>query len=118
MPDATTVRPLEGVTVLEIASYYAGPMVGRHLYHLGARVVVVVPPRHARGAAVEQAWRPETTSALRSGKACEQLDLKSAEGQTRVRELIRASDGAPAHRTRAPRPGPLPPLGARRAAAP
>lgn len=38
------MRPLEGITVLEIAQYLSGPLAGLRLADLGARVIKVERP--------------------------------------------------------------------------
>ena len=39
------MKPLEGVTVIELSSYFAVPGAGRMLASQGARVIKVEPPR-------------------------------------------------------------------------
>ena len=43
-------RPLEGITVLEVAQYLSGPFAGLKLADLGARVIKVERPGTGRPA--------------------------------------------------------------------
>ena len=78
----------EGILVVEIGSYLAVPLAGRHLLSLGAHVVAIERPLSSRGAAEEAAWRPETTEALLTGKQQRAIDLKSEQGRAEARQLI------------------------------
>jgi len=82
-------QPLAGLTVLELGSYLAGPLVGLHLKQLGARVIAIVRPQSVRGAFQEATWRPETVAALREGKQLLELDLDTEDGANIVRKLIK-----------------------------
>jgi len=82
------VFPLAGVTVVEFGAYLAGPLVGLHLRHLGARVISVLRPQSARGAKEEAEWRPETVQALRDGKELVQVDLNTDAGKYMVWDMI------------------------------
>jgi len=82
------VYPLAGVTVIEFGAYLAGPLVGLHLRHLGARVISVVRPLSSRGAQDEADWRPETVQALRDGKELVQIDLSTDAGKYMVWDMI------------------------------
>ena len=57
-----------GILVVEIGSYLAVPLAGRHLLSFGAHIVTIERPLSSRGAAEEEAWRPETAEALKTGK--------------------------------------------------
>ena len=85
-------RPLEGVHVLEVGTFLAAPLVGSHLRDLGAKVTAVLRPHSADGAGTEEAWRPQTHAALRSGKNLVTLDLKTAVGASRLKALIHTVD--------------------------
>ncbi|MFD5565970.1 CoA transferase [Kitasatospora griseola] len=90
--------PLDGVTVVEVARRVQGPMAGRVLNLLGARVVRVEPP----GGDPLRGVPPMTTldgepvsarfAALNRGKEVLEADLRSAEGRSAVRELVRGAD--------------------------
>eukprot|EP00967_Tisochrysis_lutea_P083619 scaffold116292_cov29-Tisochrysis_lutea.AAC.2 len=85
-------KPLEGLHVLEIGAYLAAPLTCTHLADLGAAVTSILRPHHARGAATEAGWRPETAKALRKGKRTLTLDLKKEEGRVQLQEMIRSAD--------------------------
>ncbi|MGW4815532.1 CoA transferase [Kitasatospora cineracea] len=93
-------RPLSGVRVVEIARRVQGPVAGRVLALLGAEVVRVepvggdplrgVPPMTVSdggGVAVSARF-----AALNRGKGVLEADLRSAEGRSAVRELVRGAD--------------------------
>ncbi len=91
--------PLAGVRVVEIARRVQGPVAGRVLALLGAEVVRVepaggdplrgVPPMTVAGGGVAVSAR---FAALNRGKGVLEADLRSAEGRSAVRELLRESD--------------------------
>ena len=80
---------LRGVTVLELASYYAGPLATRLLADYGARVIKVEPltgdPMRAMSAGLSNAQAT-------MGKESISLDLKSATGQRVLHRLIARAD--------------------------
>ncbi|MFI9788463.1 CoA transferase [Kitasatospora sp. NPDC051984] len=90
--------PLDGVTVVEVARRVQGPMAGRVLSLLGARVVRVEPPGGdpLRGVPPMTGIDGEPVSArfaaLNRGKEVLEADLRSAEGRSAVRELVRVAD--------------------------
>ncbi|MGW4378991.1 CoA transferase [Kitasatospora sp. NPDC004531] len=90
--------PLGGVTVVEVARRVQGPMAGRVLSLLGARVVRVEPlgGDPLRGVPPMTAIDGEPVSArfaaLNRGKEVLQADLRSGEGRAAVRELVRGAD--------------------------
>ncbi|MFD7644683.1 CoA transferase [Kitasatospora sp. NPDC059795] len=90
--------PLDGVTVVEVARRVQGPMAGRVLGLLGARVVRVEPPGGdpLRGVPPMTAFGGEPVSArfaaLNRGKEVLEADLRSTEGRAAVRELVQESD--------------------------
>ncbi|MFD8481580.1 CoA transferase [Kitasatospora sp. NPDC059673] len=90
--------PLNGVTVVEVARRVQGPMAGRVLSLLGARVVRVEPPGGdpLRGVPpmTEVGGEPVSArfAALNRGKEVLEADLRSAEGRSSVRELVRGAD--------------------------
>lgn len=78
-------RPLEGLRVLELTDYWAGPLAGRTLGDLGADVILIerashVPPRTA------------LFDKLNRNKRSIALDLKSEEGRAVFLELVARSD--------------------------
>jgi len=93
----TTVAPLSGVTVVECASYISGPYAGLVLAQLGARVIKVEAPgsgdsfRRWGGTAEKQRVRPQFAS-LNFGKDSVTLDLKDAEDQARLLDLVADAD--------------------------
>ena len=90
-------RPLAGVKVIELARILAGPWAGQLLADLGAEVIKIERPgtgddtRH---------WGPPFAPdgsaayfhACNRGKSSIAIDLESAEGQARVRDLVRDAD--------------------------
>lgn len=79
--------PLEGITILEVAYYIAGPLATTVLAEMGARVIKVEPLE----------GDPYRRTGLQSakfvhGKESITLDLKSDDGQRVLRELIARSD--------------------------
>jgi crotonobetainyl-CoA:carnitine CoA-transferase CaiB-like acyl-CoA transferase len=77
-------HPLDGITVLELSNYFAGPFGASILADLGARVIKVEPidgePFRPMGARVQQ------------GKDSIAIDLKTPEGHQIISGLIRESD--------------------------
>lgn len=86
--DGPATKPLEGVRVLEIGAYIAGPYCGALLASLGADVVKVEPPRTGdpfrRGAANRDAYFLQYNAGKRS--IC--VDLKSETGVALVKSLL------------------------------
>ncbi|WP_144109951.1 CaiB/BaiF CoA transferase family protein [Paraburkholderia sp. BCC1886] len=87
-------RPLAGIRIVEAASYLAGPFAAQMLSDLGADVIKVEPPggdpyrnfgmsRHGVGVVWGNANR---------GKQGVVLDLKTPDGLTAFRELLRSAD--------------------------
>jgi crotonobetainyl-CoA:carnitine CoA-transferase CaiB-like acyl-CoA transferase len=67
------VRPLEGVTVVDLSRYLPGPFASRELLELGARVVRLLPPTGDPMAELAPAWH----EALNAGKETVLVDLKA-----------------------------------------
>ncbi len=90
--------PLDGLTVVEVARRVQGPMAGRVLALLGARVVRVEPaggdPLRGVPPMTEIDGEPVSArfAALNRGKDVLEADLRSAEGRSAVRELVRDAD--------------------------
>src|SRR5882757_5527842 len=84
-------KPLDGVTVLETASFVSGPYVGQLLADLGADVIKIENPkggdpfRGANGYASDfQSYNP--------GKRSIALDITTAAGADVMRKLIAKAD--------------------------
>ncbi|MDR2433401.1 MAG: CoA transferase [Treponema sp.] len=92
-------RPLEGIKVLELATFIAGPCCARYLADLGAEVVKVEPPGGdpLRFTAVNEG-RPfgdaeDTTFCMENtGKKCIALNTKSDAGRKVLEQLLAESD--------------------------
>ena len=87
-------RPLEGVRVLEAATFVSAPFGALMLSDLGADVVKVEPPR---GDPYRRFGRPDTPVSpefynVNRGKRTIALDLKTADGITEFRRLATQSD--------------------------
>ncbi len=86
--------PLEGVRVIEVAQYVAGPLAGSLLCELGADVIKVEPPggdayRHVMPVApgIGRYFVP-----LNRGKRSVVLDLKSGPGRDALARLVASAD--------------------------
>lgn len=76
-------RPLAGIRVLDLTRILAGPVATRFLAGFGAQVLRIDPP----------GWEePNANPEVALGKRCARLDLKSADGLARLRELIASAD--------------------------
>lgn len=86
--------PLEGIRVVEIGAYTAGPLAGRYLADLGAEVIKV----EFAGGEVSRAWLPQFGEHsgyfvnCNLGKASAILDLKNAADHARFLALVRTAD--------------------------
>jgi cinnamoyl-CoA:phenyllactate CoA-transferase len=99
-----TRRPLEGIKVVELATFIAVPACGRYLADLGASVIKVEPPSgdpvrylaFNEGRVVD--GKPtgdmeNTTFDLENaGKECISLDAKTKEGREAMEKLIAGTD--------------------------
>lgn len=88
------MKPLEGITVVETASYLSGPWAGMMLADLGAEVVKVEPPG---GDPYRRFGRPATPvapvwAACNRGKRSVVVDLKTEEGAAELLALAREAD--------------------------
>jgi len=87
-------RPLEGVRVLEVGPYTAGPLGGRYLADLGAEVIKIEPP----GGENSRGFRPlfDGTSGYfanyNAGKRSLVLDLAAPAGRRAFAGLARGAD--------------------------
>ncbi|WP_036466827.1 CoA transferase [Mycobacterium genavense] len=90
------MRPLDGVTVIELSSFVAAPLCGVTLNQLGAQVIRVDP---IGGASDVKRWplAADGTSiywtGLNRGKRSVTIDVRSGEGQELVQRLITEGDG-------------------------
>jgi crotonobetainyl-CoA:carnitine CoA-transferase CaiB-like acyl-CoA transferase len=84
-PEAS-VRPLEGVRVLDLGQYVAGPMAATLLADAGAEVTRIEPPGGPRFT------DPGNAYLLRGRAATHVLDLKSPEGRSLALDLVAGSD--------------------------
>ena len=84
-------RPLEGVRVIEAASFVAGPSAGLALSQLGAEVIRVDPPGGGSDSARWPLSRSGTSlfwANLNRGKKSVTIDHRSAEGRELLLNLI------------------------------
>lgn len=90
----SSATPLQGIRVIEVGAYTAGPLAGRYLADLGAEVIKVESP----GGEVSRAWPPHFGEHsgyfvnCNLGKASVVLDLKNAVDHARFVTLVRAAD--------------------------
>ncbi|MGD9845348.1 MAG: CoA transferase [Variibacter sp.] len=86
--------PLQGIRVVEIGAYTAGPLAGRYLSDLGAEVIKV----ESVGGEVSRGWLPQFGGHsgyfvnCNLGKASVVLDLKNPADHARFVELVRTAD--------------------------
>ena len=87
------MKALEGITVLEFASYVSGPYAGMMLSDLGAEVIKIEPPD---GGDPFRGWGAADYSAtfgsVNRNKKSVVLDLKSNEGLSAARALAEGAD--------------------------
>ncbi|TMV04239.1 CoA transferase [Ruegeria sediminis] len=90
------MAPLEGIRVIELGQFIAGPYCGQLLADFGAEVIKIEPPQ--QGDAMRQ-WgrsgrngRPVWWSVIARGKKSVALDLRRGEGQQILRDLVRDAD--------------------------
>ena len=82
-----TRPPLEGVIVLELASYYAAPFGATLLADLGARVIKIEPPS---GDLMRRL--PESSTKTIQGKESIAVDLKTERGREIFHRLVERAD--------------------------
>ncbi|MCY7302204.1 MAG: CoA transferase, partial [Thermoleophilia bacterium] len=86
--------PLEGIRVIEVAQYVAGPLAGSLLAELGADVIKVEPP----GGDAYRSVMPIAPGIgrffipLNRGKRSVVLDLKTADGCAALAQLVATAD--------------------------
>jgi len=79
--------PLAGVTVIDLASFIAGPVVSRHLAMLGADVIKVEPPSGDPFRAIGPLF-----VSWNQGKRSIAVDLTTKEGQQTLHQLVTTAD--------------------------
>jgi crotonobetainyl-CoA:carnitine CoA-transferase CaiB-like acyl-CoA transferase len=87
---------LDGIKVIELGQLIAGPFCGQVMADFGAEVIKVEPP--GKGDEIRQWGRldkdgdPVWWSVIARGKRSVTLDLRTEEGQTVLRDLVREAD--------------------------
>jgi len=95
--------PLQGVRVVDLTRLLPGPLATRHLMELGAEVIKIEgPAEQGQEDGSRLFWRtPQEQAAgqpslmfreLNDGKQLRQLDLRSAEGQADLHDLLSTAD--------------------------
>jgi CoA:oxalate CoA-transferase len=102
-------KPLEGLRIIELANFIAGPLCGTLLADMGAEVIKIEPPKGDMGRAMPPIRNDLSISfvALNRNKRSLVLDLKRPEAVEVVRKLAATSDAF----IEAYRPGALEKLG-------
>lgn len=92
--EGETMAPLEGLKVVEAASFLSGPMAGMMLADLGATVIKVEPPRGDPYRRFGRAYGDSSLvfKAANQNKQSVSLDLKSEEGMHALLELLADAD--------------------------
>jgi crotonobetainyl-CoA:carnitine CoA-transferase CaiB-like acyl-CoA transferase len=87
-------KPLDGIRVIELANFIAGPLAGTLLADMGADVVKIEPPQGDMGRAMPPLTNDESVSfvALNRNKRSLVLDLKRDEAREIVLKLAATSD--------------------------
>jgi crotonobetainyl-CoA:carnitine CoA-transferase CaiB-like acyl-CoA transferase len=88
-------RPLEGIVVLELAHYVAGPTICRIMLDLGATVIKIEPPggEAMRRSSPPGDWVPSPTHlALHRDKLNVVLDLKAPSGLEAFNRMVAKAD--------------------------
>lgn len=86
-------KPLDGIRVIEIGPYTAGPFTGRLLASLGAEVIKIEPPEGE----VSRKWTPSFGGLsgyyhnYNAGKKCLRLDLRNEAQANRLWSLLEGS---------------------------
>src|SRR5207248_10330899 len=92
----STVAPLDGIRVLELCHFLAGPYAGLALADLGADVLKVEDPSHPDDARSMGPYFQGDQSlyflALNSGKRSIGVRIASQEGRAVVEDLVRGAD--------------------------
>jgi len=86
-------KPLDGIRVIEIGPYTAGPFTGRRLASLGAEVIKIEPPEGE----VSRKWTPNFGGFsgyyhnYNAGKKCLRLDLRDETQANRLWSLLESA---------------------------
>src|SRR6516164_7882367 len=90
----TTARPLDGVRVLELARYQAGPRGGMILSDLGAEVIKIEPPGGEETRKHPPIVRGQSVyfTVYNRGKKSVCLDMRSEGGKEILAALVKKSD--------------------------
>jgi succinate---hydroxymethylglutarate CoA-transferase len=96
------MRPLEGIKVLAVEQYGAGPYATLHMADLGAEVIKIEPPVHGGAPAGDNArgsgpfFLGENDSqffqTFNRGKRSVMLDIRHAKGRAAFRKLVAGAD--------------------------
>src|SRR3990170_2862185 len=95
MTESLPLGCLAGMRVLDLSQYLPGPYGAQILADLGADVLKIEPPA---GDAMRAVGPPDTDGIsafyklINAGKTVVRLDLKSADGQARLRDLAVGAD--------------------------
>jgi crotonobetainyl-CoA:carnitine CoA-transferase CaiB-like acyl-CoA transferase len=100
-PGAAELRPFEGLRVLDMTAYWAGPFAGHVLAMLGAEVIHLESPNRPDGARLvggvpateEQYWeRGPIFAALNSNKKSLTIDVSQEQGRDLARRFVSTCD--------------------------
>jgi len=89
LPGSDPSRPLEGVVMLEVATWLAAPFAGALLADLGARVIKIEP---LTGDPFRRMTTNENMIRATQGKETIAVDLKTEEGQQVLQRLVARAD--------------------------
>jgi crotonobetainyl-CoA:carnitine CoA-transferase CaiB-like acyl-CoA transferase len=89
LPGSRPTRPLEGVVILELATWLAAPFGGALLADLGARIIKLEPPS---GDPFRRMITNENMIRTMQGKEPLAVDLKSEAGQEILHRLVEKAD--------------------------
>ena len=95
MSSDTSVRPLDGIRVIELGQLLAGPFAGSVLSYFGAEVIKVEPPGAGdpiRGWRIVENGTSHWYRSLGRNKKNVTLDLKTERGRQLVKELLKGAD--------------------------
>ena len=87
---APLLPPLHGLHIIEFEGLGPGPLAGRWLADMGAKVTALVRPG---ASAVADRFTGDQPNPLRRGKAVRVVDLKSAAGRAEALALLQQADG-------------------------
>ena len=94
MTEQGSLRPLDGIRVLDFTNMLSGPYCTRLLADLGAEVIKIEPPEgdHNRTRRPVRQGHSSFFGHLNCGKKCVVLDLKASEGRQAAIDLARHCD--------------------------